>query len=610
MELLYVWVQEYKNISDQGFNFSPEYRFNYKSLKNELQIGQGTALPPNFWGENVSNLTLLLGKNGAGKTSVLEIIKRPYVPKNAVYVFLHDHKIIIRYKFENHPIDTSFRLEIEGIGHQMPKQVKIGSKKYDLLYENMNNEGYSGDLTKGKASFKDLNTVYYSPIFRGDFDFKEIVNGGTSFGEVANKNKVGPEAQDLSTDAILETIIKGYRNLDKNDLLKPFENFKFKETFSQIDFLNKNMPFGRDIFKKRLPDIEVLPISDFENIFLNDDNLKQIEEILATVTREVNSLSNDTERFVFNCTLGLTKAILSVCRQAQISQIVFEVKNLKWGTLNLTAFYDISTKIVNKAYTHPVIRKDFITLIKRISERYSSYIQDNGELIQFPSSKIGELYDFLESFENNSKILFNLRWTGLSSGEMYLLNLFSRIDSGFYHQDLDFIFCIDEGETTLHPHWQKFYIRWIIELFPKMFPENKMQFVITSNNPIIATDVPSRNTIRLTQDREHIFVNTETFGSNIFDLLKDSFFVQDGFMGEFAKDKINKTVDWLYDPKRKLTQKEKDHHLAIILMVGEPVLKEKLLEMYEKVTKSDFQLRMIQKKIKELQQLENQLKSK
>ena len=36
MELVYLWVEEYKNIIGQGFNFSPRFKFDYNEKTNEL----------------------------------------------------------------------------------------------------------------------------------------------------------------------------------------------------------------------------------------------------------------------------------------------------------------------------------------------------------------------------------------------------------------------------------------------------------------------------------------------------------------------------------------------------------------------------------------------
>ena len=38
MELVYLWVEEYKNIKNQGFNFSPRFTCEYNEITKKLTI--------------------------------------------------------------------------------------------------------------------------------------------------------------------------------------------------------------------------------------------------------------------------------------------------------------------------------------------------------------------------------------------------------------------------------------------------------------------------------------------------------------------------------------------------------------------------------------------
>ena len=79
MELVYLWVEDYKNIHRQGFNFSPRFTCTYDDVNNKLTIKENVDDKGNkqyiddIFGENI-NVTAIVGKNWSGKSSVLKLI--------------------------------------------------------------------------------------------------------------------------------------------------------------------------------------------------------------------------------------------------------------------------------------------------------------------------------------------------------------------------------------------------------------------------------------------------------------------------------------------------------------------------------------------------------
>ena len=89
MELVYLWVEKYKNIEKQGFNFSPRFRCEFKDeyekyidtdgkekekLKDNCElIVNGNKDYVTIFPDNI-NITAIVGENGSGKSSILSVL--------------------------------------------------------------------------------------------------------------------------------------------------------------------------------------------------------------------------------------------------------------------------------------------------------------------------------------------------------------------------------------------------------------------------------------------------------------------------------------------------------------------------------------------------------
>ena len=175
MELVYLWVEDYKNIQKQGFNFSlrfdcefkDEYDENEKLKDNcELVIKPKEHLE-NFFGENI-NVTAIVGENGSGKSNLIEIIsllrfeKRIskvlmiYKYQNDLFIFSKSDRML--HNFLSFPIDIQNKTEF----NIKNKDINADSLFNLILFNNS-----LSDFTIQKSSYSLLKTSHYEGFYNG-----------------------------------------------------------------------------------------------------------------------------------------------------------------------------------------------------------------------------------------------------------------------------------------------------------------------------------------------------------------------------------------------------------------------------------------------------------
>lgn len=187
---------------------------------------------------------------------------------------------------------------------------------------------------------------------------------------------------------------------------------------------------------------------------------------------------------------------------------------------------------------------------------------------------------------------------------------------------------LDEIELYFHPEYQRKFISHLIKRLSELGTDKIKVFNIlfATHSPFILSDIPSSNILRLKDGDPESDLN-QTFGANIHDLLANDFFLEKGFMGEFAKEKIKSVINFLnyhinkneiqrlenvVESRRKdyeklkitaldaenkyleneseleLDEKYKDDYKTIIEIVGESLIQDKLNDMFNQAFKKNI----------------------
>lgn len=164
---------------------------------------------------------------------------------------------------------------------------------------------------------------------------------------------------------------------------------------------------------------------------------------------------------------------------------------------------------------------------------------------------------------------------------------------------------LEEVELYFHPELQKQLVKYIIDGIGQLefVSIQGINIILVTHSPFVLSDIPSSNILALKKDGT-TGTGIHSFGSNIHEMLKDSFFLETGWIGDFAKFHIKSIIEALESKVLDNEKREKIHRL--IMLIDEPVVRTLLLEKYKEVCPETSPAQRIAELTKELEELKKE----
>ena len=465
MELVYLWVEDYKNIQKQGFNFSPRFRYEYDEETKELEIIDkeelGEFYSKNFFGDKI-NITAIVGENGSGKSSIFEVLSKILTLDltserfNYFYILSDGFKNIC---YSNN-LNISTNIEVKKHIPMLMINGKLSSGKntfevalsrhFDVNYLTISHLEKDG-LIKNDSPSTEVPIKYYGIYAKNDFNISDYA-----------KRNIYPNYSvfKLSQFNFFQTYAIGNLLVDEKYKELFFNVLKIKQPYSiKIDYIQE--------------DIEKIKNDNMPN----NDPLRAIDERVPDKIDKILEFLIEID-----------------------NNLIIESENYK-------TFFTLISKVYN-------LEKEFQLTF--------------------------------QTKENKS--------IKLSSGEKTILFYLERIDLMLsrFKENRSNILLFDEIELYLHPNWQKRILKIILDFIQENKLVENLHIIIASHSPFLLSDLPKENIIFLEKGKQvYPFENGQTFGANIHTLLSHGFFMKDGLMGEFAKDKIKSIINYHEEIERK-----------------------------------------------------------
>lgn len=587
MEILYLWIQDYKGISNLGINLSNRYTFEFDQQSQVITVSENKDYEEVFWGNNVTNLTALVGKNGVGKTSIIKFMIE----------FLSDgiketnHEAIVIYSQNNeHYLFTTSNSYTE---------IKL-----------------KGLLCTKSNKIEDITKNLYLLFLSNHLDSTSVFNLTPNW-----EQKQMDHFYNLSTTFLLSAFIEDLDNpnLNTKPFAQQFMDFATTELARII-----NLILESSLLSESSTSFYSVNIPQYLNIKLNRSILSNYNKLEGELSESILSKSDNFDEFMFDyfC-ISLINFAKQKIGPKEIKGNQFESENEYQSRVNaeLIKIYDKINEIYKlnqslnllqivrewcKAYGLVFLYHDTYRTLRYFTA-IKSICNINKDIISLKISNISKNSSetkFLISANTNDNTSLYLSHkpfgeSSLSSGEYLILSLFARINTIFeekitiygnvksnFSNSSSFLILIDEAELGLHPQWQKNFINNLLDFINKRFVTHKVQIVLTSHSPFILSDIPKDCAILLDRNEnnqvsvKHLEKSHNSFGANIHELFTDSFFLQDGLMGEFARSKINNLIIEINNEKEGISlERYKNEYQKKINIIGEPFLRKKITEL-------------------------------
>jgi predicted ATPase len=585
--LRYLWIPSYKNIQAQGFTFDPALSAHYTAATGVLELIYSPAkrLPASFYGTTVELVTGVLGENGAGKSAlVAAILETAGSFANGATrdappcLFLFGETIV-----HQAAIKLTNSQQLEEAGYSIHRYEDA------IHYNDFASRWQLGQKQQWSAITQHCY-IHYANFMDSPWVYQ--------FGAI-----------DVSTAYMLNDIAARDMTLRDYivDSLTNYRTQNFKWEVNALHYLYTTLENPLPFAPPRLLQLEAvpweqIPQAQLEEGFFSTQRLKELEDWVKQLKSQLAEADRlpVIEEFIVRFALPRFLVLLRVYPDeftkfgSERLRLLLRVQEQAPSTKNeelskqLEAIYAFAAFIRAEAGARHVLPLPEPKRYERVITRTITI-----DITTVPLDKLVELFASLTDAPNNAQT-FEATWSGLSSGQIAYLRLYARLfyarhrvqqrKENDWHDIRSLTILLDEGETAFHPQWQKNYMYLLLGIVTELFKEYRVQLIVCSNSPFIASDIPQSNLLLLHRQPNGACEvkpwggREKTFAANIHTLLTESFFMADGLMGDFARDKVGKLIEFLQADQ--VHQAQREEMRSVLDMIGEPVVRMKLREMW------------------------------
>lgn len=611
MKLIYCYIEHFRNIENQDVSLSDEFDCRYRDSKIFIEKREKNPLMDYIYDNGfMSNLRIIVGKTGSGKTNFLQLIGMDWWNRKST---ADGDAYLLLYKMHN---ENDFFVEEVGLGNETRAYCfTYDFDKHEILkyipaaYDDHEDTYIINAFDRYAFASCPYDNVRQEQMFdNNQFIPRKITQYGKSsvsmeceflkeylshFSEKSIKRRVSfvigwKNWQNKIQSDLDEKLIKReywtYKDRAEEQRDKNFRNGQYNKP---IEYDKKSTPKSRFIH-----DLMV----DFAIYLRKWAELVEYEfpEKYYPYTGIVYDLGiEDPRELPDGKKMGILKRIDWLCQYIDYhTDEITSNRGLVWQIgSDIRDLFHLLGKMDDKYFTDteftiPVMDIDVNgkTVMREVFERMEQYRPD----------QIGVF----------TECLLPYHWSYVSSGEYQYAKIWGVLEEygvrvkmmtqGQKYSEAiqpNLILLLDEPENYMHPEMCRTFIRNLNVLLSKRNPNTELQVLISTHSPFMLSDVMASQVIKMDYDENGKCVISESkkpyYAANIHSIMADGFFLE-YTIGEqariFLEDKF-KLLQRLTCMNRNLSSSEKEELTMIrslIPNIGDALIRHCFCMMLEK----------------------------
>ena len=611
MKLIYCYIEHFRNIENQDVSLSDEFDCRYRDSKIFIEKREKNPLMDYIYDNGfMSNLRIIVGKTGSGKTNFLQLIGMDWWNRKST---ADGDAYLLLYKMHN---ENDFFVEEVGLGNKTRAYCfTYDFDKHEILksipaaYDDHEDTYIINAFDRYAFASCPYDNVRQEQMFdNNQFIPRKITQYGKSsvsmeceflkeylshFSEKSIKRRVSfvvgwKNWQNKIQSDLDEKLIKReywtYKDRAEEQRDKNFRNGQYNKP---IEYDKKSTPKSRFIH-----DLMV----DFAIYLRKWAELVEYEfpEKYYPYTGIVYDLGiEDPRELPDGKKMGILKRIDWLCQYIDYhTDEITSNRGLVWQIgSDIRDLFHLLGKMDDKYFTDteftiPVMDIDVNgkTVMREVFERMEQYRPD----------QIGVF----------TECLLPYHWSYVSSGEYQYAKIWGVLEEygvrvkmmtqGQKYSEAiqpNLILLLDEPENYMHPEMCRTFIRNLNVLLSKRNPNAELQVLISTHSPFMLSDVMASQVIKMDYDENGKCVISESkkpyYAANIHSIMADGFFLE-YTIGEqariFLEDKF-KLLQRLTCMNRNLSSSEKEEVTmmrSLIPNIGDALIRHCFCMMLEK----------------------------